>query len=724
MASLMYWFLASAVLLSTFASGQIPGAENVTTVHFVSSCHLDIGFADSAANIVNRYFDHYFTESINVSATLRQMGGEERLVFLTHPYLISLYTDCPPGMGIHCPSKDNVSVFEDAIRRGDIVWHAMPFNSQLEVLDVSLLDFSIKLTHSLDKKYGKLPTTTMSQRDVPGMTRSIIPTLVANGVKAITVGVNGGSMPPAVPSVFVWHHSPTNQSILAMWHPGGYGGQHGVQPDSVVVVPGFSHALVYGFRGDNSGPPSAKEVVSDYATMRKLFPNVKQILVSNFDAFVQELETVQNKLPVVTQEIGDTWMYGVPSDPGKIAQYRELLRARSNCLQQKQCSLTDYRFFNFSRLLIKGAEHTWGNDVKKYLNDYKNWHNDQFHALLDKPNYVAMVTSWQEQRDWAINYAVEGLNDHPLRQDIVNRLAAMKGRQPSTNGFTKVANLSSVFKCGSFEIGFSPSTGAISHLTRKTTNTTITVATSDHPLAQIVYETFTEGDFEKFSEEYNDIDPKKNSWVLKDFGKPGLNGTLRQTVSPTISEFWHSNATNSSYEIFLLHLMFPDSIVKDYGGPVGVWEQVTVPLNSSDIITLELSLINKTATRIPESISVYFNPRVEDPTMMRLNKLGQLLDPVDVVVNGSRHLHGLSPTGGVEYGNLQFRSLDTSVVSIGGTNPFPVPADKPDLTKGFSFLISNNLWGTNYIMWYPFLPKDASRMYRMVMTIPDEAESK
>ena len=101
----------------------------------------------------------------------------------------------------------------------------MPFNSQLEVLDVSLLDFSIKLTRSLDKKYGKLPTTTMSQRDVPGTTRSIIPTLVANGIKAITVGVNGGSMPPAVPSVFVWHHSPTNQSILAMWHPGGYGGQ-------------------------------------------------------------------------------------------------------------------------------------------------------------------------------------------------------------------------------------------------------------------------------------------------------------------------------------------------------------------------------------------------------------------------------------------------------------------------------------------------------------------
>ena len=31
----------------------------------------------------------------------------------------------------------------------------------------------------------------MSQRDVPGMTRSVIPLLLASGVTAITVGVNG-----------------------------------------------------------------------------------------------------------------------------------------------------------------------------------------------------------------------------------------------------------------------------------------------------------------------------------------------------------------------------------------------------------------------------------------------------------------------------------------------------------------------------------------------------
>lgn len=55
--------------------------------------------------------------------------------------------------------------------------------------------------------------------------RAIIPTLVQNGVAAITVGVNGGSMPPSVPSAFVWKNENTNDSVLGLWHPGGYGGQ-------------------------------------------------------------------------------------------------------------------------------------------------------------------------------------------------------------------------------------------------------------------------------------------------------------------------------------------------------------------------------------------------------------------------------------------------------------------------------------------------------------------
>ena len=53
--------------------------------------------------------------------------------------------------------------FEAAVHRGDIYWHALPFNGQLEFFDVSLLEFAVQLTHELDVKFGLPPKKTMSQ---------------------------------------------------------------------------------------------------------------------------------------------------------------------------------------------------------------------------------------------------------------------------------------------------------------------------------------------------------------------------------------------------------------------------------------------------------------------------------------------------------------------------------------------------------------------------------
>jgi hypothetical protein len=55
-----------------------------------------------------------------------------------------------------------------------------------------MASLALQLTHDLDKKLGVAPKTVMSQRDVPGTTRSLIPILRSNGVTALSVGVNGG----------------------------------------------------------------------------------------------------------------------------------------------------------------------------------------------------------------------------------------------------------------------------------------------------------------------------------------------------------------------------------------------------------------------------------------------------------------------------------------------------------------------------------------------------
>ena len=218
--------------------------QNISTIYLVSSCHLDVGFADSAANIVNRYFDDFFPRAIKIANTLRKYGGKERLVFTTHTYLVSLYLDCPPNMGLHCPDDEAKDSFKNAVTRGDITWHAFPFNSEPEyLLRPLVVETGFNLTHRLDDLFDRPRTVTMSQRDVPGMTSNIIPVMVKAGVKAVTVGVNSASMPPAVPSVFQWQHNTTNTRVLAMWHPGGYGGTKGISLDSMVIVPGMSQAL-------------------------------------------------------------------------------------------------------------------------------------------------------------------------------------------------------------------------------------------------------------------------------------------------------------------------------------------------------------------------------------------------------------------------------------------------------------------------------------------------
>ena len=60
------------------------------------------------------------------------------------------------------------------------------------------------------------------QRDVPGFTRAALPILYAQGVRAVTVGVNGGSAPPGVPhnQPFIWRDTQSQTDMLAMWHPG------------------------------------------------------------------------------------------------------------------------------------------------------------------------------------------------------------------------------------------------------------------------------------------------------------------------------------------------------------------------------------------------------------------------------------------------------------------------------------------------------------------------
>lgn len=64
---------------------------------------------------------------------------------------------------------------------------------------------------------------------------------------------------------------------------------------------------------------------------------------------------------------------------------------------------------------------------------------------------------------------------------------------------------------------------------------------------------------------------------------------------------------------------------------------------------VSLQWMNKTPTRLPESIMYYFSPAQKKGLEWRLSKVGHLVDPGNVILNGSQYVHGKSTKNGQIY---------------------------------------------------------------------------
>jgi hypothetical protein len=61
-------------------------------------------------------------------------------------------------------------------------------------------------------------------------------------------------------------------------------------------------------------PLQPNDVLQLWSSLRKQFPNAK-IIASSLDTFVEKVLTIKHLLPVFSGEMGDTWLYGIASDP-------------------------------------------------------------------------------------------------------------------------------------------------------------------------------------------------------------------------------------------------------------------------------------------------------------------------------------------------------------------------------------------------------------------------
>ena len=671
--------LGSALLwkapsLLAFQSPAKPPAldPSVKRVLVMFKCHFDAGFVDTQTAVVHKYFKEYFPQAIDLASQLRQ-SGNHRYVWTTGSWLLYEYLE-------QATPAERASM-EKAISAGDIAWHALPFSWQTELMDPSLISGAIGLSQSLDRRFGRI-TTGAKMTDVPGHTRGLIAPLAAQGVKFLDIGVNEASKPAEVPPLFLWK-DPNGASLVVMYHS-GYG--------DVVHVPDSDLAVAMIVRDDNLGPHTVEEIDQTYATLSAQFPNAK-IAPTSLTEIANAVDPHRHSLPVITSEIGDTWIHGVASDPLKVARYREVARLRESWIAQKKFSVADATDVALLRHLLLEVEHTWGTDTKTWL-DFDHYTPSDLAAMIDTRNYKVVQFSWQEKRQ-DLFAGIESLPPalREQAQTAARNLVALPPRPARSS-----AHQGNEIETPHFVLKIDSQTGAIHRLQNKKSKRDW--ASKENPLALFSYQTLSQQDYSGFFESYV---ISSEDWAAKDFGKPNIErfGAKSQEWLPSVADL-QIEEDEQGHRI-LAHLNINDAEALRSGRaafPKEMYLEMLLP-KTEPLVHLNFSWFQKPATRLPEALWLSFHPIAPDPAGWKLEKSGQSISPLDVVVSGNRHMHALSKGFGYKDagGAFYVETIDAPLVTLGTKSPLPFSNRQPDLSAGIHCNLFNNAWGTNYIMW-------------------------
>ncbi len=641
----------------------------MTTVHLIFKTHLDIGFTDLAANVVQTYVEKFIPQALTLAERTRDSA--HRFRWTTGAWLIYNY--------LEEASPENRRRMETAIAAGDIRWHALPFTTHTELMDASLFRFGLAYAQNLDRRFGQ-QTIAAKLTDVPGHSRSIVPLLAEAGIKLLHIGVNEASSVPDVPPVFLWRDQASGAEIIMVYR-GEYGG--------VTSVPGLDHALALVLTNDNAGPPAESSIAETYRKLTAEVPNAT-VVASTLDDFARQLDTVRNTLPVLTSEIGDSWIHGAGTDPTKVSRYRELARLRREWLDRALSDADRRRVERFSNRLIMIPEHTWGMDEKTHLLDHSHYLAPDLAALRATDAAKIFESSWVEQRAY-LTQALDALTGSPLADEAQTRLDQIAPRRPNMTSLAPVTD--PTLRKSRLEVAFDPATGAITHLLDQQSG--VTWADSSHPLALLRYDRYGSEDYARFWEQYNRNrdNPEVVAWGWEDFTKPGLPLADHVIWQPRTNAAYQDGANRA---IFALE--FPAD-ARQFGAPRQLFLDYTL---TADSITVTLSWFDKPACRLPEAFWLSFQPITSNAEGWRFEKIGSFIAPRDVVSRGARTLHAIDQTLTYQDGERGFEltSLDAPLVSPGQPSILDFHNRLPDMRGGVHVNLYNNAWGTNFPMWF------------------------
>lgn len=670
--------------------------SNIKKVHVVFKTHLDIGFTNLGQTVLDAYVNEHIPHAVDLAEKLNT-DTEKKFIWTVGSYLIDYY--------FRNADEKACKKLEKAIERGDICWHGLSSTTHTELLDEDLFHFGLRISDELDERFGK-KTIATKMTDVPGHTKAIIGMMSEHNKRYLHIGVNASSMVPDVPQTFLWK---SGEDELIVQYSFEYG--------TPCYVEGMDEILEFAHTEDNMGPQSKEAVEEELERIQKLYPEAK-VVASTLDAYAESLLKYKSSLPVIEEEIGDTWIHGVGSDPLKVMRYRTLVELKNRWQSEGKLSRDSEYYYDFMINLLLITEHTWGLDYKKYLADFTNWEKKDFNAArkADKTtldfltnrnaqmlavlkddfkkyreekfegSYKFYESSHAEQMQYVWN-AVESLPDD-MKEDAKREFASLEaGIKVENEDTAKSFHPYEHIKIGAWEITFSGS-GELVYLA-KNGQEWIT----DGCFGRFVYSTYNAVDCVNNYYSYNRAFRANQSWSEPDFSKPGLE---------FVEDLEHREYLFGVSDIFVqgdkvtLLMHGNKKAVEQYGAPASA----TIQYKFEEEITCKLSWKDKDANRMPEALWFDMNFDVENPYCWKMTKMGKEIAPLEVVKGGNRRQHCVEEMryNGAD-GKISVKNVHSPLMSVGGRWLYGNYRELPNINDGFSYCLFNNKWGTNFKMW-------------------------
>ena len=195
---------------------------------------------------------------------------------------------------------------------------------------------------------------------------------------------------------------------------------------------------------------------------------------------------------------------------------------------------------------------------------------------------------------------------------------------------------------------------------------------------ELSWQIFDNSNYEHYKKCYLRLTDDNREWALWDYTKPGLHDYKGGIYVPELTKAY----TDGKKEYFVYK--FDKKISEEYGLP-----KLTVTIDSGEVTVV---WTGKKALRMPNACWLKFKGQKEQNWQIR--KLGEWINADDVIASPL-----VAATDyGVKNDEVEIECMDSAVVAPYGRRllDFCLENDKQDMY----FNLYNNIWDTNFPMWY------------------------